>query len=77
MPVLLSIAYQHHPAKAVAPYLPEPENVAKLAEFCGIDALGVNCGRDIGFDDVIEIIRRYRALKRLMRGGPLPSRGGV
>jgi 5-methyltetrahydrofolate--homocysteine methyltransferase len=65
IPVLLSIAYRHHPTKGMAPFLPEPENVAKLAEFCGIDALGVNCGRDIGLDDVIEIIRRYRAVTRL------------
>ena len=26
----------------------------------GIAALGVNCGRDIGMDEIIDIIRRYR-----------------
>ena len=65
IPVLLSIAYRRHPGKATAGFLPEPENVAKLAEFCGIDAIGVNCGRDIGWDEIIEIVRRYRAVTRL------------
>jgi 5-methyltetrahydrofolate--homocysteine methyltransferase len=65
VPVLLSIAYRRHPAKGSAGFLPEPENVAKLADFCGIDAIGVNCGRDIGFDEIIEIVRRCRAVTRL------------
>src|SRR5262249_39104490 len=31
----------------------------------GVDALGVNCGRDIGMGEVIEIVRRYRAVTDL------------
>src|SRR5262249_214196 len=33
---------------------------ARRAEDYGIAALGVNCGRDIGMDETIEIVRRYR-----------------
>ncbi len=33
-----------------------PEQFAPLPA----DALGVNCGRDIGMDEIIEIVRRYR-----------------
>jgi 5-methyltetrahydrofolate--homocysteine methyltransferase len=33
-----------------------PEQFARLP----VDALGVNCGRDIGMDEIIEIVRRYR-----------------
>jgi 5-methyltetrahydrofolate--homocysteine methyltransferase len=35
------------------------------AEQNGVAALGVNCGRDIGMDEVIEIIRRYRQVTKL------------
>ena len=31
----------------------------------GVSALGVNCGRDIGMDDIIEIVRRYRQVTDL------------
>ena len=36
-----------------------PEWFARTKQY-GLDALGVNCGRDIGIDDVIEIVRRLR-----------------
>ena len=31
----------------------------------GVAALGVNCGRDIGMDEIIEIVRRYRTVTDL------------
>jgi methionine synthase I (cobalamin-dependent) len=37
-----------------------PEWFARRARQYGADALGVNCGRDVGMDEVIEIVRRYR-----------------
>lgn len=37
-----------------------PEWFATRAERWGAAALGVNCGRDIGMEEVIEIVRRYR-----------------
>jgi methionine synthase I (cobalamin-dependent) len=42
-----------------------PELCAASARRYVIAALGVNCGRDIGMDDVIEIVRRYRAVTDL------------
>jgi len=38
----------------------ELEALAQWANQSGISALGVNCGRDIGTDEIIEIIHRYR-----------------
>ncbi len=37
-----------------------PGTFGRLARQYGVAALGVNCGRDIGMDDVIEVIRRCR-----------------
>lgn len=37
-----------------------PEFFAEQAEAAGVAALGVNCGRDIGIETIIEILRRYR-----------------
>jgi 5-methyltetrahydrofolate--homocysteine methyltransferase len=43
-----------------------PEQWARKAGKCfGVIALGVNCGRDIGMDETIEIIRRYRSVTDL------------
>jgi methionine synthase I (cobalamin-dependent) len=33
---------------------------AQNAEQAGVEGLGVNCGREIGMDEIIEIIRSYR-----------------
>jgi 5-methyltetrahydrofolate--homocysteine methyltransferase len=37
-----------------------PERCAFMADLEGVVALGVNCGRDIGMSEVIEVVRRYR-----------------
>src|SRR5262249_60163604 len=37
-----------------------PEYFGKRAERWGVAALGVNCGRDMGMDEIIEVVRRYR-----------------
>jgi 5-methyltetrahydrofolate--homocysteine methyltransferase len=37
-----------------------PEKCASLADGLGANALGVNCGREIGMTEVIEVVRRYR-----------------
>jgi 5-methyltetrahydrofolate--homocysteine methyltransferase len=39
--------------------------LAHWANGCGIAALGVNCGKDIGMDEIIEIIRQYRKVTDL------------
>ncbi len=38
----------------------EPQLCAKWMHHAGFSTLGVNCGRDIGMDEMIEIIRAYR-----------------
>jgi 5-methyltetrahydrofolate--homocysteine methyltransferase len=42
-----------------------PEECAAQASRYAIAALGVNCGLNIGMDDIIEIVRRYRAVTDL------------
>jgi 5-methyltetrahydrofolate--homocysteine methyltransferase len=60
-PLLLSLTYRRAPSGQFVTHSGHaPETYARHAEKHGVAALGVNCGRDIGMDDVIEIIRRYR-----------------
>ncbi len=60
-PLLLSLSYHHTPSGQLATISGHaPETFARHAEHHGVAALGVNCGRDIDMDDIIEIIRRYR-----------------
>jgi 5-methyltetrahydrofolate--homocysteine methyltransferase len=39
-----------------------PTECAGAATAAGIAALGVNCGRDIGRDELLDIVRQYRAV---------------
>lgn len=60
-PLLLSLAFHHKSSGQLATLSGHsPETFARHAERHGVAALGVNCGRDIGMDDIIEIIHRYR-----------------
>jgi 5-methyltetrahydrofolate--homocysteine methyltransferase len=59
-PVLLSLTYQRKGGRLVTASGHGPEWFAARARGYGAAALGVNCGREIGMDDVIEIVRRYR-----------------
>jgi 5-methyltetrahydrofolate--homocysteine methyltransferase len=62
VPLLLSLTYHHSPSGQIVTFSGHsPETFARHAERHGVAALGVNCGRDIGMDDIIEVIRRYRA----------------
>jgi methionine synthase I (cobalamin-dependent) len=66
VPVLLSLAYGRHKRGELTTFSGHtPEWFAERAEQWGVAALGVNCGRDIGLDDIIEIVRRYRAVTDL------------
>jgi 5-methyltetrahydrofolate--homocysteine methyltransferase len=59
--ILLSLTYLHNDAGQLATRSGHsPEWFASRAESWGVAALGVNCGRDIDMDDIIEVIRRYR-----------------
>jgi methionine synthase I (cobalamin-dependent) len=60
-PKLLSLAFTRDAAGKLVTFSGHtPEWFAARARGYGADALGVNCGRDIGMDEIIEIIRRYR-----------------
>jgi 5-methyltetrahydrofolate--homocysteine methyltransferase len=66
LPILLSLSYRKTAGgelRSLSSHV--PEWFARRARAYGIAALGVNCGRDIGMDEVIEIIRRYRRLTDL------------
>jgi 5-methyltetrahydrofolate--homocysteine methyltransferase len=68
VPVLLSVTYRSvsQPSRTLTTQSGHPpEWFALQAEQNGIAALGVNCGRDIGMDEIIEIVRRYRQVTRL------------
>jgi 5-methyltetrahydrofolate--homocysteine methyltransferase len=61
IPLLLSLSYQRLPSgEPCTRDRHTPEWFASQVGQYKIAALGVNCGRDIGMDEVIEIIRRYR-----------------
>lgn len=62
-PILLSFAFcrQGKDRKLQTFKSIEPEACARQAQDMGACALGVNCGRDIGMDEIIEIVQRYRA----------------
>ncbi len=61
LPVLLSVTYRRTSSGVVTTQGGQPPEVyARLGRQYGIAALGVNCGRDIGMDHIIEIVRRYR-----------------
>ncbi len=60
-PLLLSLTYRRSSSgRPVTISGHAPETYARHAERHGVAALGVNCGRDIGMDEIIEIVRRYR-----------------
>jgi 5-methyltetrahydrofolate--homocysteine methyltransferase len=62
LPVLFSMTYRKSRDGRIATYAGmAPDDVARDISSAGIAALGVNCGRDIGMEDVVEIIRRYRS----------------
>jgi len=66
VPVLLSLTYRRALDGSLATESGHsPEWFATQARQNGIAALGVNCGRDIGMDEVLEIVSRYRRVTDL------------
>jgi 5-methyltetrahydrofolate--homocysteine methyltransferase len=68
LPVLLSLTYryQRSPTRSLWTLSGHPpEWFAAQAKHNGVAALGVNCGRDMGMSEVIEIVRRYRQVTDL------------
>jgi 5-methyltetrahydrofolate--homocysteine methyltransferase len=83
VPVLVSVTYRRTPAGELCTLGGEcPEHHARRVRSGGVAALGVNCGRDVGMDDVIEIVRRYRRetdlplFARPNAGTPVRGAGG-
>ena len=61
VPVLLSLTYLRGAKGRITTLSGHaPEWFARRATDWGVAALGVNCGRDIGMDEIIAIVRRYR-----------------
>jgi 5-methyltetrahydrofolate--homocysteine methyltransferase len=68
LPILLSLTYRYQrtPTRSLWTLSGHPpEWFAFQAKQNGVAALGVNCGRDMGMDEVIEIVRRYRQVTDL------------
>src|SRR5262249_3370838 len=68
LPVLLSFTYRLGLQPGSAPALLDgtsAERAAGAAEDFGAAAVGVNCGRDIGMDQVTDIVSRYRGVTKL------------
>jgi 5-methyltetrahydrofolate--homocysteine methyltransferase len=84
LPLLLSLTYHRDPAGQLVTFSGHPpETYARHAERHGVAALGVNCGKDVGLDEVLEILRRYKALTDLPlfarpnAGSPRSQESGV
>lgn len=66
MPVLLSVTYRRTAEGILTTHGGQPPEVyGRLARQYGVAALGVNCGRDIGMDEILAILRRYRQVTDL------------
>jgi 5-methyltetrahydrofolate--homocysteine methyltransferase len=66
VPTLLSLSYrQLGPGRLFSQSGHPPEWYAMNARLAGVAALGVNCGRDIGMTEVIEVVRRYQQVTDL------------
>jgi 5-methyltetrahydrofolate--homocysteine methyltransferase len=66
LPVLVSLTFWRGPDHQLRTFNKlSPEACARIVDQGGAVALGVNCGRDIGLDDIAEILRRYRSVTRL------------
>jgi 5-methyltetrahydrofolate--homocysteine methyltransferase len=66
-PILVSFAFRHAPEDGVCAngyehleIRPGPELQAVMARYYPLDGVGTNCGRDIGMEETIEVIHRYR-----------------
>lgn len=66
MPLYLSIAYERQSGGEIFSHGGQrPETFAKHAHSHGVDAIGVNCGRDIDLDTMLDIVKRYRTVTEL------------
>jgi methionine synthase I (cobalamin-dependent) len=65
-PLFLSLAFTKDANRRLVTFSGHsPEWFARRAADYGAVALGVNCGKDVGMDEVIEVVRRYRQVTDL------------
>jgi 5-methyltetrahydrofolate--homocysteine methyltransferase len=61
LPLLFSFTYRRDAKGRLGTFRGDsPEECAKAIRDYPVVALGVNCGRDIGMEEIIEVVRRYR-----------------
>jgi 5-methyltetrahydrofolate--homocysteine methyltransferase len=61
LPVLLSMSYRARVNSAGKQSVsPRPEWFADLAQDYGVAALGINCGTDIGLQEILHVLEQYR-----------------
>jgi 5-methyltetrahydrofolate--homocysteine methyltransferase len=67
LPVFFSVTYHRDASGKICTWreMQPPEYCAERAAELGVDALGVNCGREIDLPAIIEITRRYRRATHL------------
>ncbi len=58
-PLLVSFTF-HRTGDLITLQGVRPEHCAQEAQRYGAAAIGANCGKEIGMDDMLEIVRRYR-----------------
>ena len=65
-PLLFSVTYRRNSdGQIVTNQGLGPEDVARGASLRNVAALGVNCGREIDMNEIVEIIRRYREVTKI------------
>jgi 5-methyltetrahydrofolate--homocysteine methyltransferase len=61
MPILVSLCFHHDAAGRIVTFDGRsPQFCARSLNCTEVNALGVNCGREIDMDDIMEIIHEYR-----------------
>ncbi|GIW79127.1 MAG: hypothetical protein KatS3mg105_0934 [Gemmatales bacterium] len=66
LPIFVSFTFRRQPdGQLVSQSGHPPEWFAAMARQYDVTAIGVNCGLDIGMDEIIEIVRRFRSVTEL------------
>jgi 5-methyltetrahydrofolate--homocysteine methyltransferase len=61
LPVILSLTYRRHSDGRLTTLSGhDPQWFARRARDHGVSVLGVNCGRDVGLDEIVRVLKEYR-----------------